>query len=60
MRDFFTKHDGTNKGYTQEEAEVKKAKVDEAHGVGTSKSKWAPSKIEADPRGGFLVVISTL
>lgn len=59
MREEFKKHWG-NEGYTKDEAEVKKSKVDEAHGVGTSKSKWAPSKIEADPRGGFMVVISTL
>lgn len=60
MRDFFTKHDGTNKGYTREEAEIKKAKVDEAHGVGKSNSKWAEAKVEPDPRGGYIVTIETL
>ena len=59
MRDIFSNH-SSNTGYTWKEAEAKKAKVDEAHGVGTSKSKWAPSKIEADPRGGYLVTIETL
>lgn len=59
MRDIFSNH-SSNTGYTREEAEAKKAKVDEVHGVGTSKSKWAPSKIEADPRGGYIVTIETL
>ena len=59
MRDEFKKHWG-NEGYTYKEAEVKKAQVDEAHGVGTSKSKWDESEIVPDSRGGYIVVIKTL
>ncbi len=44
----YSKHWGTG-GYTQEEAEDKKRKVDEALGV--------DSKIEPDPRGGYMVVV---
>lgn len=59
MRDEFTNHVG-NTGYTKAEAERKKAKVDDAYGVGTAKSKWSESEIVADPRGGYMVVIKTL
>lgn len=49
-------------GYTYEEAELKKAKVDEAHGVGLPHSKWKESKIEPDPtkKDGYRVVIETI
>ena len=59
MRDIFSKH-WDEKGYTKEEAEARKAKIDADHGVGTPKTKWAESKIEPDPRGGYLIVIETL
>ena len=59
MRDVFSNH-ASKKGYTYEEAEIRKAKIDEAHGVGTPKTKWAEAKIEPDPRGGYLVTIETL
>ena len=59
MRDVFSNH-AEDKGYTYEEAEIRKAKIDEAHGVGTPKAKWAEAKIESDPRGGYLVTIETL
>jgi hypothetical protein len=59
MRDILSNH-SSNTGYTQKEAEAKKAKVDEAHGVGKSNSKWAEAKVEPDPRGGYLVTIETL
>ena len=59
MRDEFTNHVG-NTGYTEEEAKIKKAKVDDAYSVGTAKSKWSESEIVPDPRGGYMVVIKTL
>lgn len=59
MRDTFSKN-WDEVGYTKEEAEARKSKIDEAHGVGTPNTKWAESKIEADPRGGYLIVIETL
>ena len=48
-------------GYTIEEAYTKKAKVDDAHGVGTPESKWNPAEILVDTtrKDGFMVVIRT-
>lgn len=58
-RDEFTKR-WDKVGFTWKEAVIKKAQVDEAHGVGTTKSKWAEAQIVDDPRGGYKVVISTI
>ncbi len=58
----FRKHWGDrDEGYTLEEAMQKKAKVDEAHGVGTPESKWNPAEILPDTtrKKGFFVRIST-
>ena len=54
-------HLGNNNGYTYKEAQDKKAKVDEAYGVGTPNSKWKKSVIEPDPnkKSGYRVVIET-
>ena len=57
----FSKHWDENNGYTMSEALDKKAKVDEAHGVGMPGSKWNPSEIVPDTiKGGFKVVISSM
>lgn len=57
----FSKHWDNVNGFTMEEAKRKQAAVDEAHGVGTPTSKWAPSKIVPDSsrKSGYKVVIST-
>lgn len=57
----FTKRWDPKNGFTQQEAVVKKQKVDEAHGVGTPKSKWNPATIVLDPNkeSGFKVVITS-
>ena len=57
----FTKHWDDVNGYTMREAMEKKAKVDEAHGVGTPNSKWNPAEIVPDTsrKDGFKVVIRT-
>ncbi len=47
-RDTYSKHWGTG-GYTWEEAQDKKFKVDDALGV--------DSKIVPDPRGGYMVIV---
>ena len=62
MKDYFSKHWDEKNGYTYKEALDKKAKVDEAHGVGTPNSKWKESVIEPDPNktSGFRVVIETI
>lgn len=61
MKDTFSKHWDDNHGFTYAEALEKKAKVDDAHGVGTSTSKWKESVIEPDPnrQDGYRVVIET-
>ena len=46
-------------GFTMEEAESKKAAVNEAHAVGTAKSQWNPAQIVEDDRGGYKVTITT-
>lgn len=57
----FRKHWDDDKGFTMEEAMMKKAAVDDAHGVGTPTSKWNPAEIVPDTgrKSGFKVVIST-
>ncbi len=62
MKDTFSKHWDNEHGYTYKEALDKKAKVDDAHGVGTRTSKWKPSVIEPDPykKDGYRVVIETI
>ena len=57
ITDTFSKHYGMG-GYTYEEALRKKNAVDEAH-CSAPNSKWNPSKIVPDERGGFKVEIST-
>lgn len=58
----FSKQFGdADEGYTYREALDKQAKVNEAHGVGTFKSRWNPAIIEPDPnkKNGYRVVIRT-
>ena len=45
----------------RQEAEEKKRKVDEGHGVGTPTSKWSEAVIERDPdrSDGYRIRIST-
>lgn len=61
MKDVFSKHWDKEHGFTYAEAQEKKRKVDEAHGVGTPESKWKESVIEPDPerKDGYRVVIET-
>lgn len=61
-KDIFSKHHGDPQvGYTYQEALIKRAKVNEAHGVGTPTSKWNGAVIELDPekKSGYRVVIQT-
>ncbi len=62
MSSEFTKHWDKINGFSMAEAIEKKAAVDDAHGVGTPSSKWAPAEIVPDTskRTGFKVVISTI
>ena len=59
--DTFSKHWDKKHGFTQREAEEKKAKVDEAHGVFGPDPKWEPAQIVPDPDkvDGYKVTIST-
>lgn len=57
----FTKHWDNKNGFTYEEALVKKAAVDEAHGVGINpNSCWNPSQIVLDSlkNDGYKVIIT--
>lgn len=58
-KDIFTKHWDRDHGFTLAEAEIKKAKVDEAHGVFSHNAKWHPAQIEIDPNkaDGYMVTI---
>lgn len=55
----FTKDWDKTHGFTKQEALEKKAKVNEAHGVGSPNSKWNPAEIvpDANKQDGFKVVI---
>ncbi len=57
----FSKHWDNLHGFTMQEAHQKKAKVDEAHGVGSPNSKWNPAQIVKDNNreDGYKVVICT-
>ena len=57
----FCKHFDNLHGFTMEEARQKKAKVDEAHGVGSPNSKWNPAQIIKDTnrKDDYKVVISS-
>lgn len=60
-KDIFSKHYGNpDEGYTYEEALVKRAKVNDAYGVGTPNSQWNGAEIEQDPvkKTGFRVTIT--
>ena len=62
LESVFSKQFGNpDEGYTYKEALAKLAKVNDAHGVGTSKSRWKPGIIEPDPnkKNGYRVVIKT-
>ena len=61
LTDTFTKRWDDKHGFTQLEAQEKKAIVDEYYGVGTPNSKWNPARIILDPnkKDGFMVVIET-
>lgn len=58
--DEFRKNWDDEHGFTYEEAMIKKAAVDEAHGVGTPGSCWNPAVIEPDQykKDGYKVVIT--
>lgn len=60
IKDTFSKHWDKEHGFTQKEAEEKKRKVDEAHGVGRPDAKWHPARIVPDPekKDGFMVTIT--
>lgn len=57
----FTKRWDDVSGFTMQEAQDKKAKVDESHKVGTPESKWLPAEIVPDTskKEGFKVVMKT-
>lgn len=58
--EYFKKHYGNaDEGYTREEAEQRKAKIDESHNVFGENSKWEESIIEPDPskKSGYLIKI---
>lgn len=57
----FTKRWDKDHGFTYEEALDKVAVVNEAHGVGTAKSRWNPAQIVRDPhkKDGYKVIIRT-
>lgn len=62
MKKYFSKDYGDPKvGYTYQEAMIKRMKVNDAHGVGTSCSKWNAAVIEHDPNKseGYRVYITT-
>ena len=61
ITEFFSKRWDNKHGFNEAEAKEKKAKVDEAHGVGTPASKWSESVIERDPErmDGYRIRIST-
>ena len=59
MKDYFTKHYGDGRGYTEAELAYKLSAVNEAYGVDRPNSKWNPAKSEHDPRGGWMVTIET-
>ena len=58
--DTFTKHWDPKHGFTQKEAEEKKAKVDDSYGVNNPNAKWNPARIVSDPDkiDGFMVTIT--
>lgn len=58
--DVFCKHYGNpDKGYTYQEALVKRSKVNDTYGVSFPRSKWNGAIIEKDPskKTGYRVVI---
>ena len=59
--EFYSKRWDNKHGFTEAEAEEKKRKVDEGHGVGTPTSKWSEAVIERDPDrvDGYRIRIST-
>ena len=60
--DIFTKRWDNVNGYTWEEAEEKKRKVDESYGVDNPNAKWHPAQIEPDPdkKSGYRVTIKRI
>lgn len=59
IKDTFTKRWDNEHGFTMAEAEEKKRKVDDAHGVDTPNAKWHPAQIVPDPKkkDGYMVTI---
>lgn len=49
-----------NKGYTYEEAEVIKAKVDCQNGLYRNRRRCSEAEIVDDPRGGYMVSCTEL
>ena len=62
MKEIYSKRWDKEHGFTYAEAQDKKRKVDDGHGVGTPNSKWKESVIEPDPerKDGYRVVIETI
>lgn len=60
ITDTFSKHWDKEHGFTWKEAEEKKRKVDEAHGVHNPNAKWYPAQIVPDPekKDGYMVTIT--
>lgn len=59
--DVFGKNWDSEHGFTYEEAVIKKAAVDEAHGVGMPGSCWNPAVIQPDldRKDGYKVIITS-
>lgn len=58
--DYFSKRWDKEHGFTQQEAEEKKRKVNDSYGVNSPNAKWHPAQIVPDPnkKDGFMVTIT--
>lgn len=58
--DRFSKRWDREHGFTQQEAEEKKCKVEAEYGVNSPNAKWNPAQIVPDPekKDGFMVTIT--
>ncbi len=61
-KEFFTKRWDPVNGFTMEEAQSKKDKVDDAYGVYNKDPNWHPAEIESDPnkKSGYMVTIKRI